>query len=467
VTLTLHAPENRIQKRIEQRFGVKTRALRHTSNDTWAGGAMSATQARSQMEDGPNNAEAFLALLEKSFQAELKPGVIVVGEILSVSKDGLWVDIGGKSEGFVPIREVPVWEGPETLQDLYCPGHVVELFLLRTLDERNNAPAPDAYYHLSLKRVQTVKSWEQLFGFRESQETVDAHVIGITKGGILAQVLDLKGFIPASQLRVAKPPTELIGEVLPVKILEVDKNKNKLILSHRAAVFEQKALMRAETLKRLQEGEVVTGDIVKVTDFGVFVDIFGIDGLLPLSEISWSRLKHPSEALALGQTVTVQVLSVDQALQRISLSLKRMQPDPWSTVETKFVLGQPVSGPVTKLLATGVLVELTPGVEAFCPYQPTGKFYEVGHFYHFEVVSIAAHERRMTLAYRGLPESDTETAALQEATTPTAAVHAPERLSPTVENALNMLPEMLPQAKTREESRLEGSRKDARELALV
>lgn len=340
----------------------------------------------------------FAALLEKSFETELKPGTIVIGEIVKVEKDGLTVDVGGKSEGFVPLKEIP---GAYTLEDLsaqYHVGQVTELFIVNVVDD---AREHSAHYTLSVRRVMMSKNWERLAEMKEAGDTVEVTVSGTTKGGVIVNILGFKGFIPASQLRVAKTLNDLVGDTLEAKILEVDKNKNKLILSHREAVFAKKAAQRAETLARLSEGEVVEGDIVKVTDFGVFVDINGIDGLLPLSEITWRRIQHPSEVLELGQRLTVSVLTVDQRLQRISLSLKRLTPDPWETVHSHFKVGDVLNGRISKLLGSGVLAELAPGIEAYCAYETGGKYFYINEAYTFRIVSILEQERKITLEFRG------------------------------------------------------------------
>ncbi len=336
----------------------------------------------------------FEALLEKSFETSLRPGSIVVGEILRVDKDGMLVDVGGKSEGFAPIKEIPGCYNLEELNAQFSVGQVKEFFILREYDE-------EIQFLLSIRKVAASKSWETLAELKNTNETVNVTVTGMTKGGILVNVHDLKGFIPASQLRVAKTLTDLVGEALPAKILEVDKAKNKLILSHRAAIFEQKAQMRSETLNRLNEGDLVEGEIVKITDFGVFVDINGIDGLLPLSEITWRRIKHPSEVLKLGERIQVSVLTVDKDLQRISLSLKRLEADPWQSVMEHFKVGQQLNGRISKMLSSGVLAELMPGIEAYCAYDHNGKFYFVDETYAFEIVSIAVHDRKITLEFRG------------------------------------------------------------------
>lgn len=342
--------------------------------------------------------QSFAELLEKSFETTLKPGTIVVGEILKIEKDGLTVDVGGKSEGFAAIKEIPGCNSLDELQQAYSVGQVTEFFLLNVHDASEDGKA---HYTLSIRRVNMWKNWDRLLELKESREIVETQVTGTTKGGVIVNILGFKGFIPASQLRVAKTLHDLIGDTLPAKILEVDKHKNKLILSHREAVFEQKAKMRAETIGKLTEGDVVEGEIVKITDFGVFVDINGIDGLLPLSEITWRRIQHPSEVLALGQQVTVRVLTVDRELQRISLSLKRLQPDPWETVNQQFKVGDVLNGRISKLLSSGVLAELAPGIEAYCAYNNDGRQYFINETYQFRIVSIFGQERKITLEYLG------------------------------------------------------------------
>jgi ribosomal protein S1 len=337
--------------------------------------------------------QAFASLLEKSFQTEMKPGSVVCGEIVKLERDGLTVDIGGKCEGFVPMKEIPGCYNAEDVRKSYEPGQVREFFILKDFEEENQ------HYLLSLRRVIAFKNWDRLAEMKEANETVEITVTSVTKGGILVNVIGLKGFVPASQLRLAKPLNELIGEVLPAKILEVDKNKNKLILSHRMAIFQEKAALRAETLNRLHEGDIVEGEIVKITDFGVFVDINGIDGLLPLSEISWKRIKHPSEILELGQRITIRVLTVDKELQRISLSLKRMEQDPWETVNSLFRVGERVNGRISKMLSSGVLAELVPGIEAYCAYDANNRFFAMDQFYEFEITAMSAHERRITVRF--------------------------------------------------------------------
>lgn len=346
------------------------------------------------LQENASLQDSFVSLLESSFEKEARVGSLVAGEVLRREKDTLIVDIGGKYEGLVHIKEL-LSQGldEEAIASEYAEGAVREFFLVRDIER-------DLRYVLSTRRVQTVKNWQHLQTLKEAQETLEATITGSTKGGLLASVCQVKGFIPSSQLRMTRPIEEMMGETLPVKILEVDRQRNKLILSHRQAIFEEKAASRAETLKQLEEGTLVKGQVVKVTDFGVFIDINGIDGLLPLSEITWRRIKHPSDALALGDALEVRVLSIDVERQRISLSLKRLQPDPWSLVETFIAENPQLKGQVTKALASGVLVEVMPGVEAFCPYAPYGRIFMVGETYPFSVVSTDIPNRRITLQFQ-------------------------------------------------------------------
>ncbi len=344
-----------------------------------------------EQEERNEQQSAFAQLLEESFHRSLTPGNVVIGEILAVEKDFLVVDIGGKCEGHVPMKEIPNCRTPEEVKELFKPGQVKEFYVIRDFDE-------DAPFLLSLRRVDLCKDWDELRRKFEANEVLDVVVCGTTRGGILVQALSLKGFIPASQLRIAKTLEELVGDTIPAKLLEVDKSKNKLILSHRAAVFEAQAERRSSTLGALAEGMEVDGEVVKITNFGAFVDINGIDGLLPLSEISWRRLKHPTDVLNLGQSVKVQVLTIDRGMERISLSMKRLTPDPWETVQERFKEGDAVSGQISKMLNSGFLAELEPGIEAFCSYHQIDRDRLVmGENCPFKIVSIAALDRRITL----------------------------------------------------------------------
>ena len=183
---------------------------------------------------------------------------------------------------------------------------------------------------------------------------------------MIVDAYKLRGFVPASQLRTKGQHEELVGEELQLKIIEVDQRRNKLILSHRQALQQEKGLKRAEILANLEVGQIVTGKVVRIADFGAFIDLGGIDGLLPISEISWERIKKPDDELAIGDELTLKVLKVDREAHKISLSLKQLKEDPWTTL-SGFSEGQVINGRVTKLASFGAFVEIVPGVEALLP----------------------------------------------------------------------------------------------------
>lgn len=311
-----------------------------------------------QMEINEQSNE-FEKLLKQSFDYNFKVTAVVKGKVVKIEKNGILVDIGSKTEAFVPFKElsnVPF----DTVEDVVQVGETKEFYILREEDEEGQIT-------LSLKRVSLARSWSKLEELRQNQETVTAKIISLVKGGVLVKVLGLRGFVPSSQLRTRTPYEGLIGLEILVKIIETDPKKNKLILSQRQALAEEREKVVEEVISKLQVDEVVEGEVVRIADFGVFVDINGIDGLLPISEMSWQRVKHPSDIVTLGQRLTIKVLKIDRELNRISLSLKRMEENPWVKIEGKFEEGQTVPGTVNKITSFGAFVDIFPGVEALLP----------------------------------------------------------------------------------------------------
>ena len=239
-------------------------------------------------------------------------------------------------------------------------GEVREFYVLK---EENN----DDSMLLSLKRIAFAQAWAQLNDAKIQGDTILAKVVSTVKGGVLVDVADLKGFIPSSQLRTGTPFEGLVDTKIEVKVLEAYPKKNKLILSQRQAVADQRDQVVDNVLSSLEEDQIVSGNVVRITDFGAFVDINGIDGLLPISEISWQRIKHPSDVLTLGDTIEVKIIKIDSELKRISLSLKRMGENPWQQIEGQFEEGQVVKGTVNKVTTFGAFINIFPGVEALLP----------------------------------------------------------------------------------------------------
>jgi ribosomal protein S1 len=356
---------------------------------------------------GDNQKSEFERLLEESFKYSFEQGEIVTGNVVRIERDGVLVDVGGKSEGFVPQKEVsnmPL----QAIGDVVKIGDRLEFYILREENENGQIT-------LSLKRVAQARGWVQLEQQKKNDDTIRARISAVVKGGVVVDVYGLRGFVPASQLRVkGTTPEELIGMEIPMKILETDTKRNKLILSQRLAIQEEKAAQREKILNTLEAGQTVSGEVVRIADFGAFIDLGGLDGLLPISEISWERVSHPSDILKVGAYVTTKVLKVDREKGHISLSLKQMQPDPWKEIEDKFQEGQVLTGTVRKIQSFGAFVQIYPGVDALLP---TVEMSETPNIKPEEVVHVgqelkaiikkfAPKEHKISLSLRGVDVSD-------------------------------------------------------------
>lgn len=302
--------------------------------------------------------DEFEKLLEESFAKSYTVADIVEGIVIREDQDSFLISVkGAKTEAVLPLREVP---STEEGQKALVVGDLKDFYILR--EENDDEPMI-----LSLKKLACAQAWAQLNDAKTSGDTILAKVVSLVKGGVLVDVADLKGFIPSSQLRTGLPFDGLIDQKIEVKVLEADPKKNKLILSQRQAVAEQRDQVVDNVLASLEEDMVVTGEIVRIADFGAFIDINGIDGLLPISEISWQRIKHPSDIITLGEKLEVKIIKIDNELKRISLSLKRMGENPWQQIEGKFKEGEIIKGTVNKLTSFGAFINIFPGVEALLP----------------------------------------------------------------------------------------------------
>lgn len=302
--------------------------------------------------------DEFETLLEESFAKTYNVADIVEGIVIRKDKDGYLISVkGAKTEAILPEREMPTGEEGKVALVI---NELKEFYVLR--EENDEEPMI-----LSLKRIACAQAWMQLNDAKTSGDTILAKVVSLVKGGVLVDVADLKGFIPSSQLRTGLPFDGLIDQKIEVKVLEADPKKNKLILSQRQAVAEQRDQVVDNVLAALEEDMVVTGEVVRIADFGAFVDINGIDGLLPISEISWQRIKHPSDIITLGEKLEVKIIRIDNELKRISLSLKRMGENPWQQIEGKFSEGEIIKGTVNKITSFGAFINIFPGVEALLP----------------------------------------------------------------------------------------------------
>lgn len=352
-------------------------------------------------------------LKEGKYDYKLTAGEIVKGKIIHLEKDGALVDIGGKSEAFVPYKELTNNPKRVKIEELVKIGEEHEFFVLREDEE-------EGQILLSLKKVNQAQGWSKLEEAKRANETLTGTVVSIVKGGIIAELFGIRGFIPNSQLRLKNSQQEnLLGSDLTVKILELDSRKNKLIFSQKLAVQEEKADLREKTMQNLELGQIVSGEVVRVTDFGAFIDLGGIDGLLPISEFSWQRVVNPQEVLKVGQQVELKVLKIDRETRRISLSLKRMQSDPWNELEDKIKENELVKGTVSKIANFGAFIEVHPGVEGLLPRSEITKetetpkveeFLTVGQEVQVFVKRFAPNEHRLSLSLKGADEKQKEIA---------------------------------------------------------
>ncbi len=352
--------------------------------------------------------QEFLRLLDKSPAASVsEAGSIIRGRVIQIESEGALVDIGSKAEAYVPFREV-INRGDEVqATDLIEIGKEYEFYILK--EATNKTPLLISY-----KRVAQARGWVKLEAVKDKEETVEGEVISIVKGGVVVEVHGVRGFVPSSQMRLRGDNTGAKGEAIQLKILELDKRKNKLILSQKQAMEDEKADMRDKALTELEIGQVVSGEVVRVAEFGAFVDIGGIDGLLPVSEISWQRINHPKEVLNAGDKISIKILKVDKASKKISLSLKRLQADPWSEVETKFAEGQVIKGTVVKLAVFGAFVEIYPGVEALLPTSEItndeedpapDKYLSPGQEIEVLIKRFSPYERRISLSLKDIAKT--------------------------------------------------------------
>jgi small subunit ribosomal protein S1 len=293
----------------------------------------------------------------------LQYGDTVDGVIMHVDRDEILVDIGSKSEGVVPSKEMSSLM-PEEKQELKV-GDEVLVFVVQPEDKEGRAV-------LSLDKARQEKSWRRLQQQFETGDVLQAKVINYNKGGVLVNLDGVRGFVPASQVTgISRGPdaqkqsdmARMVGGSLTLKIIEINRARNRLILSERQAVQEVREARKDEILDTLKEGDVREGTVTSITDFGAFVDIGGADGLVHLSELSWSRVKHPAEILKVGDRVKVYVLNIDNDRKRIALSIKRTQEEPWTTISGRYELGQLVDATITQLASFGAFARLEDGVE--------------------------------------------------------------------------------------------------------
>lgn len=297
--------------------------------------------------------------LMAAIDATIKPfddGDLVTGTVVRIDQDEVLVDIGYKSEGVIPARELTI-RNDVNPREVVSLGEAIEALVLQKEDK-------DGRLILSKKRATYEKAWGRIEEIKRSGEVVKGLVIEVVKGGLIVDI-GLRGFLPASlvELRRVRDLHPYVGKELECKIIELDRNRNNVVLSRRAYLEEAHSEQRKDFLESLRKGEVRRGSVSSVVNFGAFVDLGGVDGLVHVSELSWRHVDHPSEVLQVGDEIEVEVLDVDLERERVSLSLKKTQEDPWHAFARAHRLGDVVSGKITKLVPFGAFVQVAEGIE--------------------------------------------------------------------------------------------------------
>lgn len=332
----------------------------------------------------------------------LTEGDVVKGIVVHIDREGVLVDVGTKSEGIIPPNELSRESGRRPEQMVHV-GDEIDVYVLNTDDDEAGQLI------LSKKRADFEKAWDRVIEAQRAGETLNAMVTERVKGGLVVD-LGIRGFVPASHVGSGKVRNleKYVSMILPLKVIEVDRDRRKVVLSHRLATEEERTAQRQETLATLAEGQVRPGVVRRITDYGAFVDIGGVDGLLHISEMSWTRIKHPNDVLKVGDEIQVMVLKTNLEQNRISLGLRQILPDPWTQVGEKHHPGDLLSGQVTRLVPFGAFVQVEGGLEGIVPNNELSprrvnkpeEVVQVGDNVQVKILEIRPDERRMTLSIR-------------------------------------------------------------------
>ncbi|WP_077390966.1 bifunctional 4-hydroxy-3-methylbut-2-enyl diphosphate reductase/30S ribosomal protein S1 [Mobilibacterium timonense] len=326
------------------------------STPAWIIKEVISSMSQNVITDEKNPMFDYMDQIEDSLRLP-KPGEIVEGEVIDVLDNEVIINMGCKKDGILRKDEVTLEEG-QKLSDVFKVGDTVEAKVMKS-DEG------DGGISLSKKKLEMNENYKELKEFMENKESINVEFIRAVNGGVIAQYKQVTGFIPMSQLsdRYVEKADEFIGQRADVKVIRVDDRRNRAVFSRKAVLVEEKRKQVEEIWANLNVGDIVEGKVMRFTDYGAFVDIGGVDGLLHISEISWGKLKHPQEVLSIGDIINVKILALNEEKGKISLGLKQTQPEPWSLVGTKYVVGQVIEGKVVQIKEYGAFVELEAGLD--------------------------------------------------------------------------------------------------------
>src|ERR687893_381516 len=339
--------------------------------------------------------------VDESVLIDFKDGDIVEGEVVRIDRDEVLVDIGYKSEGLVPSNELTIRKGADP-QEVVELGQRLEALVLQKEDA-------DGRLILSAKRAAFERAWNRIEDAYNDQRTVEGPVIEVVKGGLILDI-GLRGFLPASlvDIRRVRNLEAFLGQQLECKVIELNRSRNNVVLSRRAVLEEERKEERERILISLLEGMIVKGTVSNLVDFGAFVDLEGIDGLIHISELSWQHVDHPSEVVEVGEEVEVKVLEVDRDRERISLGLKQTRKDPWQEIVERVKVGEQIHGRVTKLVSFGAFVEVADGVEGLIHIseladhhvETPDEIVRSGDEVDARIIDVDARRRRLSLSLR-------------------------------------------------------------------
>ncbi|HDZ62093.1 MAG TPA: S1 RNA-binding domain-containing protein, partial [Nitrospirae bacterium] len=331
----------------------------------------------------------------------LQEGEVINGRIVQVRQDGVIVDIGTKCEGFIPAVEF----SPDERNGLKR-GDDIDVYVI-------NARNFDDFVHLSKERAAKIKTWELLEEAFEKGLNVEGKIVGKVKGGMTVEIADVNAFLPGSQidLKSSRDTDHLLGQVCTFKVIKLNSKRSNVIVSRRVILEEQREKLREKTLAHLQEGEIVEGIVKNLTDYGAFVDLGGVDGLLHISDMSWGRISHPGELFSIGDKIDILVLKFEQESQRVTLGYKQKTPDPWTEAEAKYPLMQKVTGKIINIVEYGIFIELEEGLEGLIhvteldwleKIKKPSKYFSIGDTVEALVLNVNSAEKRASLSIKQL-----------------------------------------------------------------
>lgn len=353
-------------------------------------------------EEAALKGQNFESLFEDSIKEnDFKVGDVVSGVVVEVQSDYVLVDINYKSEGLIPISEFRIVDGARDVR----PGEQIEVLIDRIENE-------NGMIVLSKDKADMLRAWSDISKAAENEEVIEGTVLAKVKGGLSVDI-GVKAFLPGSQidLRPVRNMDVYIGKKYKFKVIKFNKKRGNIVLSRRALLEQERETLRTQTLDTMKEGSVVTGLVKNITDYGAFIDLGGMDGLLHITDMSWGRIKHPSEVLNVGTEITVKVLKYDNERERVSLGMKQLQPDPWDSVREKFPIGNKVQGKIVSLTDYGAFVELGEGIEGLIHVSEMSwtkrlkhpsQVVNVGDEVDVQVLEIDTENRRISLGMKQL-----------------------------------------------------------------